>query len=1571
MYINNKKTIFKFFWFALLFIGFRGLVFANDEVPKKEGKVDFVTIEQVNIGIANQLEFLIDYNKNNEKKSKGQKNWYVYVVGNDQFDKNVLLDEYVQNELDLTDIGTANTPVDIAELNKKLIEINDKLKSAVPSLPLLYYGVANRKKAIVAPFFPFSDKYKVSSATPKEIREYYKKAFDNPLENENSQSAGKTYDVLKEFHKEGGVYSTSKSELLVNTLNKSGNKGAIALSRYYYAFIKQNKDGTKNTAKVKWWSSSSSKKSTQVPEIDADLFKAHAANLASTSGDSNHKRINIWYNYLVGTDLPESQFLKEILKGMIDNSVCTNLSTTDGENQKSKFEAAVNSEDIEAIVKETHGLCSSVLQNVDYSVIIKAIKTITKENIKEKQEAVILHLLHNIKSKDYASLFKDFKEKENTLLKTLLKEMDDRSINPFDGDNYTSFLGELLYICNQDNAAYLIKERDYLVDVLYEYFNSTAGDVVRPYYVVPSLKKIISFNPNEIDSEFHNYLKGSDNEYKNLFKILEVVTSNVNSEHIKEDLRVFGDSLGEIFATMDDQEAFVKMLDISFFTTPSFLAMNEPQRQVVQALTFRMFNNIPKSTDKIYKFLIGGEKPLDNFKKIIKNSNNNDYNLYADVFYDGVTKILSSNDDVNTRIELAKWAIEKDSSIVALTNIEEQLVANVFKNLSNINDKKAVYNFLTYKNGDASTKDKDFEYLKKCTDKGVLSSSKLLGAFISDYAKLLSEDGIGEVQDRLDLLNYAINKGDDTIFINDSESLIGYIFDNLGDDFEDAEVIIKALKADNYTLFSKVWKILASSGLTEIFNTDNRYATNFIVQLSKIMQSAYGDPKKDLPKGVEKIRLKKINYLSAEVSKIDEISIDKETERYFPMARNGIFTDNVEGSRNQYEYSSNILLTENSASVSVNLNIVDYKGEEIQVIETNKLGPLDFVIVEFIEDTKITNQVEFERGTLIAVPAMYLAWMSNSINAQQNEVVGRVMLDAVVVAGSIATIIPSGGTSVAFATKFLAGAEIVFATTDAIIAINEDELKEALGKDFIEGIETTNMIFGIATLPTALPGIVKITQKGFSVATDLAKTGMKFVDDIPSFKGYKIDIDGAQLLKSLKKIKAETPVKFKDEFTKVQNLLAKQRIKISNAPASVKTLYNQTVAFTKSFYLANATDAFRATINALPSERLQQTIVNKLLVYSFDGKTIFKLSPEGVLQDIKLFKEAANYNEVVGSFETSVLVKGKVYKEFVEVVVVKDYKGAPLFRPKFENNFTRSSDLINELHIRSANSPPYMDGTDVLDYTINKGDKFYVVEYADRAGQPVPGGFGSKEPISSIEELRNKLAVLESWKDPTQNGGVVVREYEALQPIKTRSGDIGPQTEISGPNTGEYYRGGGHQYEFVDNWRAIDDWKAYMKELKSTKLLANSVDEFLDGFVGVVRRGNADELADATTKIADHRTLINKPSSGNFGYIEGNINGSAVDNKLWSSGPADLISEPQIFDAVEVGGWVRNTDSEFKMLNKQTDILGGVKGNSYPNVTGEIKIVSERAYCTSCQGVLQQFSEMFPNLKLILVDGVR
>ena len=59
------------------------------------------------------------------------------------------------------------------------------------------------------------------------------------------------------------------------------------------------------------------------------------------------------------------------------------------------------------------------------------------------------------------------------------------------------------------------------------------------------------------------------------------------------------------------------------------------------------------------------------------------------------------------------------------------------------------------------------------------------------------------------------------------------------------------------------------------------------------------------------------------------------------------------------------------------------------------------------------------------------------------------------------------------------------------------------------------------------------------------------------------------------------------------------------------------------------------------------------------------------------------------------------------------------------------------------------------------------------------------------------------------------------------------------------------------------------------------------------------------------------------------------------------------------------------MLNRLANELGAEKGRVYGKMQGELKIISELEYCKSCTGIIQQFNEMFPYIKLILVDGVK
>lgn len=1371
-YSNPLHTILLLFLFIIN-------VNANNSEPVSPD-LEFVSFEEVNLGISKQLNSLITFN---EKQQPGKK-WYIYFVGEKNIDINNI-DDYLVNQLDLEGIDSEVKPVDVETLNQKLIDANTKLKAA--GKPLIYYGIANKRKAIPAPFFPFEN-YHISSASNTELIEYYKKAFDNPLE-ESATSSTSTYDILKALFAKSGEASTGKGEILQQTLDKSGGKNVIALSNYYFAFIKDKKNES-GKASISWWSMSSRTKGSDVAEIDNDILKAHYRSLSSSTGDKNTKRVNAWFNYLTEAELPDSEVLKEIYAAILNNSKCNGLSVEDGNTQKTNFINAVNAGNREEIIRVTRTLCSVIVKEIDYNYINQAIKIIAKSSIEEKAEAVVLYLLHNIRSTDYPKLFAEFKNDDDKLLRTLLSEMDDRSINPLDGDNYTSFIGALLYIGTQDQGAYLKKERAYLLEVMLMAEKDFEWDKTP---IAKAITDILTFNLDPGDSQFYNYL--TDNKYDNLYDILQFLTWSQVPQKDEYFIEV-GDALGAFFAQVGDNAVYIELLEVAFNNKQAPFFVDAIKRLRIAELAFRMFANVPENATDIYAYLTKDD--LEHLKNIIDKTSENDYRTYADSFYEGLTKILDAEHDINTRIALAKWAIEDDS---ILDYSHENMIVNIFRNIERPEDRQTIYNFLTYKGGILGNGIKDYEYFNKITADGVLSGNDLQVEFINYYVSLIKE-GFGEVKDRIAIIERAVEKGDDWgwFWFSDTEDVISTMFNGLTPG--DAEAMVGALKGNgNYQLFKNVWEMLQSKTWPQTFDRDNERFANFVIGLSKVLELS----KQEIGWEIDKYKPyldEEQKYLSSTPSSINTINTN-----YLPICRANFF-DQTNG---QNSYNLQAEVNEGTGKVHINLQI---GGKQILNKDFN---PFEYIFVEFVEDTEINTLASFKKGDVIAVPAFYIAWLDGSIGSEQASVTARVTMDGVVIVLSAVAIAGSGGALTP--AVMAAGAEIFFAGTDAAIAIYKDELDAALGSDFSNTLEIANMAWGIINLPSALQnlpkGLVKI-RRGTGQLVDLTR-GMT-LSAAEKLSGVVVDtkVFIAALPDILNQLK-NNPATKAQLFKKVSDLESSLRTKLAglgNPSQEFRTLYEATKDMAVQFYHDKMPVAFGTIVNNLVENGgLQQKIVNKFLVYSFEGKTILKLSPEGILKEIKIYSVPDNYTTIVGDFKASVKVaSGKVYEETIEVI--KKYNGEPIFRPKFAKGTVRDADLVNELHIRSKNSPPYMNGTQVEDIIIEPGKKFYVVEYLNK--QDTPGGFGSNKPISSIEELRQELAVLEDWKNPAVDD-IVVREYQALQPIKTRSGAIGPQPEISGVNAGQTYPGGGHQYEFLDNWRATAPTE-YMKVVKVTKL---------------------------------------------------------------------------------------------------------------------------------------------------------
>lgn len=182
------------------------------------------------------------------------------------------------------------------------------------------------------------------------------------------------------------------------------------------------------------------------------------------------------------------------------------------------------------------------------------------------------------------------------------------------------------------------------------------------------------------------------------------------------------------------------------------------------------------------------------------------------------------------------------------------------------------------------------------------------------------------------------------------------------------------------------------------------------------------------------------------------------------------------------------------------------------------------------------------------------------------------------------------------------------------------------------------------------------------------------------------------------------------------------------------------------------------------------------------------------------------------------------------------------------------------------------------------------------------------------------------------------------------------------------------------------DWKAKLNEklkaseveIEQAKTTQASV-KLSDGIeIKNTRFGTTEEKQIATLKIKAYREQVGEIETGNYGYIEGKFGQIKLEGKIIRSDAPDAL--PQVFETLKVnsrqqvngeGSWLRTTDSEYKMLNTLANRIGAKKGEIHPEITGELKIVSERKFCPSCNYVIQQFQQMFPNVKLILVEKLR
>lgn len=113
-----------------------------------------------------------------------------------------------------------------------------------------------------------------------------------------------------------------------------------------------------------------------------------------------------------------------------------------------------NEEVVELVVKGK--ICFGALRNISWEKQNKSIKQLgLAKTITEDNEVALLRLISAVQAENYPNLIKSLENNNNELLISLLDKVHNRSINPFDGNNFTSLMKGFVYIFNEINKTKL------------------------------------------------------------------------------------------------------------------------------------------------------------------------------------------------------------------------------------------------------------------------------------------------------------------------------------------------------------------------------------------------------------------------------------------------------------------------------------------------------------------------------------------------------------------------------------------------------------------------------------------------------------------------------------------------------------------------------------------------------------------------------------------------------------------------------------------------------------------------------------------------------------------------------------------------------------------------------------------------------------------------------------------------------------------------------------------------------------------------------------------------------------
>lgn len=238
----------------------------------------------------------------------------------------------------------------------------------------------------------------------------------------------------------------------------------------------------------------------------------------------------------------------------------------------------------------------------------------------------------------------------------------------------------------------------------------------------------------------------------------------------------------------------------------------------------------------------------------------------------------------------------------------------------------------------------------------------------------------------------------------------------------------------------------------------------------------------------------------------------------------------------------------------------------------------------------------------------------------------------------------------------------------------------------------------------------------------------------------------------------------------------------------------------------------------------------------------------------------------------------------------------------------------------------------------------------------------ARNPITNETEIIDNI----SYKEWAKKHGIDTMDKKALKTYNSLDSYDRKQYEnykniFSEINTVEKFKE--IKYNNVDLWekykkeyRVLNSYKMDNGTLTNTKILA------LDNKAITFKRN---ELRSSEKRSGNIGVM---ELDGNTYYAHSHLDTYADKGykNLAQTTRDNLILKPttEILKAKEVDGYIRNSDSEYKLFNY-------IATQKQPGDTFTVNMLSERCMCESCVGVMEQFKEMYPNATINMVSNKR